>query len=135
MARLGEAHIEQIKTLHAEGKAAPEIVEIMKQTYPGVKFATSQVYYVLKTAKKTKGGGMPKVKRHYKKHAKVAIAAAPDGTPVEQVVKDIAVLIEDIKVAYAVVIRNIRIDLLRSRAEVYAILTGAGIDVPESKIK
>jgi hypothetical protein len=122
MARLGEAHIEQIKTLRAEGKTAPEIVEIMTKTYPGVTFAPYHVYSVIKSAKKD---GAPVARaKHYKKRAK---PAAQVELPIEEVVNDISKLIVDIKAAYAVVIRGIRIELLKSLAEVRAIRNGEGI--------
>jgi len=128
MARLGEAHVEQIKVLLREGKKAREIVEVMDRTYPGVSFVPSQVYFIKKELKKGDAPGVI-VKRHHKKqdsytklafHGKGALTDA-------QVVKDILQLVSEIKGGYQQVIRHIRAELIISRTEVYAMRSGAGL--------
>ena len=128
MARLADAHKEQIKSLLAEGKSVKEIVETMDKTYPGVSFYPSQVYYV---KKEMKGESAPaqKVKRHYKKRAAVEDIGA------DRTIKDIIALLSEIQNGYKSVFSYLRKELIRSRAEVCMMLTGAGLPEIESDIE
>jgi len=133
MTRLAEAHVEQIKTLRAEGKTAPEIVKTMEQTYPGVKFAPYHVYSVIKKDKKVMGGGEAKVKRQYKKRAdKITDAGVSDPG---KVVKDIVALLAEVNAGYGRVFAYLRTELIKSRAEVCLMLTGAGLEPAKSDIE
>ena len=137
MVRLSEAHIEQIKKLRSEGNTAPKIVEIMNATYPGVKFAPHHVYSVIKKEKKTaRAGVVPKVKRQYKKHAVKAPSKVISGSvDIAQLAKDIGGLMAEIMELYGHLLKHFRGELLRSRAEVAQVLSGAGVDVPKSNIQ
>jgi len=129
MARLGEAHIEQIKTMRAEGKTLAEIKDFFKKTYQ-MKLYDGKI---IEIAPKAKRVGKPE-KRAYHKHEKEQGGGEGAAGP-EQMIKDIVTLLEEIKNGYAHVFKHLRAELIRSRAEVCAMLTGAGIEPPESKIK
>ena len=128
MVRLGEAHIEQIKVLLGEGRPVSEIVEVMAKTYPGVKFAAHQIYYVKKEMKK-EGRPGNKVKRHYHKRMVVEELGA------DRTIKDIITLLSEIQNGYKSVFKHLRSELIRSRAEVCMMLTGAGLPGIESDIE
>jgi hypothetical protein len=129
MARMADAHVEQIKMLLTEGKAVKEIVEIMDKTYPGVSFVPSQIYYV-KKAMKVSGDPSVKVKKHYKKRA-----AATEEIGADRTIKDIIALLSEIQSGYKSVFAHLRKELIRSRAEVCMMLTGAGLPEIESDIE
>jgi len=119
---LSEAHIEQIKILRNEGKKPRDIVEIMEKTYPGASFNIAQIYAV-KTEKIAKPHNQ--IKRSYKKRK------PESNTQSDKELAEITSLLKDIKEGYKLIFAYLRTQLIASRAEVYAMLTGAGIDIPE----
>ena len=123
MARLADAHVEQCKVLRAEGKSIREIQDIIEKTY-SIKTYSGAI-------RKACGDiPAPKIaKRAYKKRKIADPAQSGD------VLKEISALLLEINTGYKMVFAHLRTELIKSRQEVYAMLTGAGIDVPESEIK
>jgi len=132
MAKLGEAHIEQAKVMRSEGKSIREIKEYLNTTYN----AQFTDYNVSSAIKDKEGGEVEKLtakaKRPYKKRK---VVAQPDVASDDRVVKDILALVAEIHAGYKLVFKHLRTELIRSRAEVCAMLTGAGLDIPKSDIE
>lgn len=131
MARLGEAHIEQAKVLKAEGKSAREIAEVLSTTY-SIKISQWDVYAALGKGKKAVADPQVKKNRAYLK--KIAVKATPIPTTKSDI-NDIIALLGEIDKGYKQVFAFLRTELIKSRAEVYQMLKGAGIEVSVSEIE
>jgi len=134
--RLADAHVEQIRVLKGEGKSVKEIIEVMEATYTGLKLSPYLVSGALKPVKGVAMAGAPtvKAKRKYHKHAEKKAAA--EGSPdQDRAIKDILALLQEIHGGYRQVFSYLRKELIKSRQEVYLMMTGAGIEIPESTIQ
>lgn len=139
MPKLSEAHEAHIKSLRKEGKKPAEIVDILRKTYPDVSFTRSQIYAVKNDAPSEdevlhSEEVATKPKRAYKKREPKAVAAKPQEITPDQAIRDITTLLAEIQNGYKLVFKHLRVELIKSRAEVCAMLTGAGIEVPESEV-
>lgn len=131
MAKLGDQHIERARKLRQEGKSIREIVEDvedLEKTF-GIKTYAAAVTKVVADVKKEKGS--KKAKRAYHKGGPKDV----DEASLDRMMKDIQILLKEVPEGYKKVIRHVRVELIKSRAEVYQMLTGAGIVIPESPIK
>lgn len=140
MSKLSESHESHIKALRKEGKKPAEIVELLRKTYPGVKFTIAQVYAVKNDPPSEdevlrSHDDEVKPKRAYKKRAPKAASSPAIETSPDQAIRDITTLLAEIQNGYKLVFKHLRAELLRSRAEVNAMLTGAGIDPIKSDIE
>jgi hypothetical protein len=140
MSRLSETHETHIKSLRKEGKKPAEIVELLRKTYPGVKFTIAQVYAVKNDPPSEdevlhSEKPIEKPKRAYKKRGPKPTIAKPQEVTPNQAIRDITTLLAEIQNGYKLVFKHLRAELLRSRTEVNAMLTGAGIDPIKSDIE
>ena len=133
MARLADAHREQIKVLLKEGKVVKEILEIMDRTYSGVSFVPSQIYYVKKEIKTDSQAVDPSVVgKKKRKYTKKKAAAEGENS---EIIKEIVTLLSEVQDGYKSVFKYLRSELIRSRGEVCKMLAGAGLPEIESEIE
>lgn len=133
MAKLSEAHIEQIKSMREGSKTLKEIKDFFKATY-GIKLWDGKIIDIAPKSKRA-GSATVKVKRAYHRRAGKEKAAIGSVLSDDRMVKDILQLVNEIKAGYMQVFKHLRSELIRSRSEVCQMLTGAGIEPPKSKIE
>jgi hypothetical protein len=121
---LTDAHNEQLMLMLKDGKNFSEITEHFKTAYQ-----ISLPYHRFAYAKQKldKGGaasfspGPDKKKRNYKRKDNVA-------APGENIVKEIVTMLADIHSGYDKIFKHLRLELIKSRAQVYDMMKGAEIE-------
>ena len=126
MSKLADAHIEQAKTLRAEGMSVPDIAAKLTELY-SVDIKPWQIYAALKGEKPAKRKYTRKPKAAKRKYTRKPKAAKPEVAVQDNIVKEIVSLLGEIQEGYKKVFKHLRTELLRSRAEVCEMLAGAGI--------
>ena len=127
MAKLGDRHIETARTMRGGGSSVREIVEALNKTY-GIDTYSGAVAKVCKGISKS---GVEKKKHAYHRHG----PKDTDEASLDRLMQDVITLLKEIPAGYKKVFLHLRKELLISRTEVYRMLTGAGIDAPESVVK
>lgn len=143
---------EQIYKMSNDGKSKEEIVDFFKRTYQ-VKLEPWKISYIKRQVEKNlrggtrMGGGVAtralkkrEAKRLAKLAKKAAASAAPEPDNDDVDIQELTSLLQQIDAAYKKlmahykgIFKQLRADLIKSRAEVFEVLRGAGLEVPEEE--
>lgn len=113
--------------MRTEGKSIREIVEYLEKTYKIKTYAGAVAKAVGDVKKNMVATEVKRPSRKYK-------TISADVASTDNMIKDIVTLLAEIKSGYGQVFKFLRTELIKSRAEVCLMLTGAGIVPPKSEV-
>lgn len=117
------AQEQQLKDMIAAGKTNKEIKDFFITTYNYRVPAWKLTY--LRGKDKAKPSASPRLKRPYNKKG---ISPSLEG---DIDIKELVTLLQQIDTGYKSVLKHIRAELIKSRAQVHDMMRGAGIEVSE----
>jgi hypothetical protein len=123
---LSEAQNTQLEDMVKQKKDNGEIREFFRSNYQ-LEIPTWKFVYV---REKVFGKNLTQ-KRKYK-HRSIAVGKS-ENQPVDNIIKEITDMLKDIDTGYQAVFKHLRGELVRSRAQVYNMLKGAGIAAPDQE--
>lgn len=122
--KLLPAQEDQIRSMRKDGRSPQEIVDFFKNTYQ-IEIPLWKISYIVGKVPKSAEAKSNPVKRAYHKKSK--------DTDVEVRLDDLVKILQQIDGGYKSLLRKIRSELIKSRAEVYDMMKGAGIEVEDDE--